>query len=194
LSVRFTLPVCLSLLAVVGVLVPRAPAAAQAAVLSGRALDGDDRPVQGLEVMLHRVTADGGATIARDTTEADGRFALSADGAAGDPVYFVAARHEGQLQIGPMLRAPFPESGYVLRIGAGPAGPAARDPRKAGIVVGILAVLGLAVAWLVRPPRRRRLLLRLAEIEEARAAGGDPSGDARERGRILTQLRRAAGS
>jgi hypothetical protein len=194
LSARFTLPVCLSLLAVGGGLVPGAPATAQERVLSGRALDGDDRPVQGLEVMLHRVTADGGATIARDTTAADGRFTLSAAGDADDPVYFVAARHEGQLQIGAMLRAPFPESGYVLRIGGGPVGPGTRDPRRAGLVVGILAVLGLAFAWLVRPPPRRRLLLRLAEIEEARAAGGDPTGDARERGRILTQLRRAAGS
>lgn len=194
MSARFTLPVCLSLLAVVGGLVPCAPAVAQEHVLSGHALDGDDRPVAGLEVMLHRVTPDGGATIARDTTGADGRFTLSAAGGADDPVYFVAARHDGQLQIGPMLRAPFPESGYVLRVGGSPVGAPARDRRKAGLVVGILAVLGLAVAWLVRPPARRRLLLRLAQIEEARAAGADPAGDARERGRILTQLRRAAGS
>ena len=193
MSARFTLPVCVSLLAFAGGLVPCAPAAAQEHVLSGRALDGGDRPVAGLEVMLHRVTADGGATIARDTTQADGRFTLAAAGDADDPVYFVAARHEGQLQIGPMLRAPFPETGYVLRIGGGPVGPPARDSRKAALVVGILAVLGLACAWLVRPPARRRLLLRLAEIEEARAAG-DPAADARERGRILTQLRRAAGS
>jgi hypothetical protein len=180
------------LLAVVGGLVPFAPAAGQESVLAGRALDAGERPVAGLEVMLHRVTPAGGATIARDTTAADGGFTLRAEASDDDPVYFVAARFEGQIQIGPMLRMPFPESGYVLRVGA-PSGPPAPAAGRAAWIVGVLAVLGMAIVFGVRPPSRRRLLLQLARLEEARAAGIDDGARARQRARIRTRLRRAAG-
>jgi hypothetical protein len=185
----------LGLVVIVAGLGPAARVAAQERVLTGRALDAGNEPVAGLEVMLHRVTSEGGATVARDTTDPEGAFELSAASETDDPVYFVATRYEGEIQIGPMLRAPFPDSGYVLRVGGGASAavdPTRPDPRKAIVIVGALAVLGLGMAYVVRPPARRRLLLRLAQIEEARAAG-EPAAHAGERRRILTRLRRVAG-
>lgn len=189
------------LLAIVGGLVCFAPAlAAQELVLPGQVLDAAARPVAGLEVMLHLVAADGGALVAQDTTDADGRFELRGLAADGEPLYFVAARYEGELQIGPVLRSPFPAGDdYVLRVGGDPSDAAAaaagaptprRDRSLALIPIAVLLIVGaLAMTRAGRPPMRRRLLLRLAEIEEARAAG-DGGVDLRERGRILARLRR----
>src|SRR5690606_8973531 len=109
------------LLAIVGGLARfAAPAAAQERTLPGRVVDPSDRPVAGLEVFLHRVTDEGAGIVATDTTDAAGQFALGVQGDSGEAIFFVAARWEGQLNIGPMMRSPVPQADYVLRVGVNP--------------------------------------------------------------------------
>ena len=193
------------LLAIVGGLVRfAAPAAAQVQTLPGQVLDARDQPVAGLEVFLHRVTQGGGMIVATDTTDASGAFQLSVETDSSEAVFFVAARYEEQLHIGPMMRSPFPSDDYVLRLGANPvnigtaatadATAAADTGEGRGVILAVMGTLlviaGFAVHRSMRPPARRRLLLRLAEIEEARAASGSVTSDAElERSRILARLR-----
>src|SRR5688500_20411006 len=83
------------------------PAFAQQKV-RGRVVDPQDKPVAGLEVMMHAVTEDIGGDVDTDTTDADGAFEL--DVAVGDPTagYFVAAVYNAQLFMGELMRAPWP--------------------------------------------------------------------------------------
>jgi hypothetical protein len=189
------------LLAIVGGLVRfAAPAAAQTQTLPGQVLDARAQPVAGLEVFLHRVTEGGGTIVATDTTDAAGAFALRVDGAVPEAVFFVAARYDGQLHIGSMLRAPFPAADYVLRVGVDPvtatpeatSAPATPDRRGITLLVMGMLLLAAAVAALrmLRPPAERRMLLRLAQLEETRDRTGRMSPHAEtERSRILARLR-----
>jgi hypothetical protein len=191
------------LLAIVGGLVRfAAPAAAQTLTLPGQVLDPDGRPVPGLEVFLHRVAQDGGRTVAADTTDASGAFQLSVDVDTAQAVFFVAARYEEQVHIGPMLRAPFPAGDYVLRLGSTPASggteattrPVPAEETEGTVVLATMGALLLVAAFAVlrafRPPAQRRLLLRLARLEESRDASGRMGPDAEvERSRILARLR-----
>lgn len=201
----FSLRTWTGLLAIVGGLVRfAAPAAAQQQTLPGRVLDPAEQPVAGIEVFLHRVTEQGAGIVATDTTDAEGAFALSAQADSSEAIFFVAARYEGQLNIGMMLRSPFPQLEYVLRVGVNPVAvdpnagvttPAAAesDDRRAItlIVMGaLLAFAAFAMYRAAQPPTSRRLLLRLAELEESRDESGrlSPDGET-ERGRILARLR-----
>lgn len=192
------------LLAIVGGLVRfAAPAAAQTLTLPGEVLDPAGQPVAGLEVFLHRVTQGGGLTVATDTTDANGAFELRADSDTAQAVYFVAARYQEQVHIGPMLRAPFPDGDYVLRLGSNPVSvtpeattnPAAavrktEDGRFILAVMGALLVIAaFALLRTLRPSTQRRLLIRLAELEESRAANGESPAAEIERSRILARLR-----
>lgn len=189
------------LLAIVGGLVRFAqPAEAQQQTLPGQVLNAQEQPVPGLEVFLHRVTEGGGTIVATDTTDAAGEFALRVQTDAPEAVFFVAARYEGQLHIGSMLRAPFPQASYVLRVGIDPVNvtpevaetPASPDRR--GITLAVMSALllaaGIAALRMMRPPAERRMLLRLAQLEETRDPAGRMSPDAEtERSRILARLR-----
>jgi hypothetical protein len=189
-----------SLLAIVGGLVcftdrvhARQPAPG---VLEGQVIDRAGQPVANIAVVLHRVTADGGAVVGQTTSEEGGRFRIEAHAdSLTEGVYFVAVRYEGQLHIGPMIQPPFPAgSDYVVQIGAAamelgssPAGaPAAAPPTDEGHGRGPLLVIGLiggvlaALAVIVsrRPSARRRLLIRIAREEEDAAAGSRPGASA----------------
>jgi hypothetical protein len=178
--------------------------AAQELVLSGRVLGPGGQPVADHAVLLHRVTDEGGAKLAEGTTGADGAFTLRAAG-DGPPnaVFFVAARFEGKLYVGPLLKPPFPDDGsYVVQVGVpgvgavtdiagGPAGapvsaPAAAIPARPGapfaLVLLIAAITGGALLSVhgLGPSRRRRALIALAELDE-RGAGHEGETDSRGR-------------
>ena len=176
------------------------PSSAQQQAIRGRVIDPAGEPVAGQQVMLHRVTEEGGATIAQTVTDSAGSFELRAAEDVATGVFFVATRWQGSVQIGPMLRPPFPADGeYLLRIGAqpetgiGPVIPAAAPPsppRQLAFSAAALVALLASMAWIgIRssgPSRRRRLLARLARLEEAAAS---PDARAGERGRITDRLR-----
>ncbi|MGH7130233.1 MAG: hypothetical protein ACREIV_16810 [Planctomycetaceae bacterium] len=160
-------------------------------VMEGVVLDASGEAIAGLDVVLHRVTAEGGVVVAESRTGDDGRFIMQLADSAGAGVFFVAVRYEGQLHIGPMIRPPFPAgSEYVVRVGVDPMESAAatgvQEPRQEDSTVGpalVIGLLGGGVAAAVvlaarRPSARRRLLIRLARKEERAAASG-PSGRVR---------------
>lgn len=187
--------------------------AAQDVTVAGRVIDAAGDAVAGQTVVLHRVTPEGGALLAQDTTDTQGMFALAAaDATRDDGVFFVAARYEGELYIGPLLRPPLPEPGaYVLQVGVpgsalsnvGGTLPAAVPPGSATgssrrwllILPPLLGLLGLGVWALVRaagPPARRRLLIRVADLDNEWETAPDP--DRRpayedERRRLIEQIR-----
>jgi len=186
-------------------LIPGA-AAAQVLTLAGRAVDAAGAPLAGIEVLMHRVDGAGGARLASATTDDQGAFSLTAevvdDTAA---VYFAATRFEGQLFIGPFVRAPFDDSvPYVLVVGGEPVdlgaplptamppvSPAPGPRRWALLLLPLTGLVGVGV-WVLsragKPPERRRLLIRLASLDEQIAAeGSDPQLD-RERERIAERL------
>ena len=93
---------------------------------------------------------------------------------------------------------------YVLRVGSNPVnvGPGlTTDPETApqetdsrgvtlAVMGALLAIAGFALLRSMRPPAHRRLLIRLAEIEESRdASGGITTEQDVERSRILARLR-----
>lgn len=195
---------CRGLLAVVagGLLLTAGAAAAQELVLSGRVLGPGGQPVADHAVLLHRVTDDGGAKLAEGTTGADGEFTLRApDDGPPNAVFFVAARFEGKLYVGPLLKPPFPTDGsYLVQVGvpgvgavtdiAGEPGaapiaepgvaPAVAAPAMPGATFALI-LLGAAVAGGalltvhgLGPSRRRRALIALAELDESRDR---PEGD-----------------
>lgn len=190
------------------------PVVAQTVSLRGRAVDPQGAPVAGLEVLLHRVAGGSGANVARDTTAEDGSFILTAENAAQDSaVFFAAARYRNELFVGEFVRPPFdPASSYTLVVGGQPfsldsplpignsPAPATQSPGRSSwilllVPVGALAAVVYAGATRSsRPPRHRRLLIRLAAFDEDRAAavdsGGGPTNEtaSRERERIMEQL------
>jgi hypothetical protein len=175
--------------------------------LRGQAVNPQGQPLAGVLVVMHRVGAAGGAQLARDTTDATGAFSLTAtDPVDTAAVYVAAARSDGQLYIGPFVRAPG-DNAYRLEIGGQPVAldapitpgagaapltpaPAARSPWRFALVPGV-ALLALAAFMAFRssrPSTRRRLLIRLAAVDEDLAAGGAEPLRKRERERILERL------
>jgi hypothetical protein len=168
------------------------PAAAQVPdSLYGQVIDARAEALPGIEVVLHRVTDGGGASIAWDTTDAAGGFALDAPAAdASDALYFIAARWEGDLYIAePFTSSSEADSVIVLQVGvpgtaamsADGGEPATRPATPVRVRApfswrrwGIALVVGLALTAFVihlalkrgAPPERNRLLLRVAVLEE----------------------------
>lgn len=159
--------VALALSAGVAAMAPLAAQAAAAAaaqpqqgpeVLRGHVMDGNGKPVAGLEVALHRVTEQGGAMITRDTSDAEGAFALRVPGES-DPqaVFFVATRYQDELYIGQPFRAIPPGAEYVVTVGAGGvtanalAGAAAQGAAGSASAAAPAASGGIdtAVRWLL---------------------------------------------
>ncbi|MBX6362969.1 MAG: hypothetical protein IRZ00_03795 [Gemmatimonadetes bacterium] len=171
-------------------------AAAPASTLSGTVVDTAGRAAGGLELTLHRVSGQGGAPVAHDTSDARGRFRLVVPAETEpDAIYFVATRYNGDLYVGPTFKAPYPEGqSYGLTVGANPvraealpAQPGSPAPmqvpeaaraedRRAGrlffavlLALAALAAAGVAgVRWRgERAERRRRgFVLELAALDE----------------------------
>lgn len=186
--------------------VATAPAAGQE--LSGRALGPDGEPLGHIPVVLHRVGEEGGAFVATDTTNPEGRFRFMFE-ADDSAVHFVALRYEDRMYIGPAVHGGGDPGDYVVRVepgseagaiasalsgprsatpagsptvGAG-AGTARGSDEGAFILVGLLA-LAATGAFLIAAPRYRRnrtrdALIELATAENALAGGDDPEERAR---------------
>jgi len=194
-----------------------APASArqQPFTLSGRVVDQQGQPVAGLEVLLHRVAGQDGASIGQARSDENGSFRFRIDETPpADAVYFAAARFNEQMYIGPFEKPPIDSlQPYEIVVGGEPisfdapvmpatgtAGGALQSPvgpsRWTLALIPLLAVLGLAVAIALsrrRQLQRRHLLIRLAVLEEQAAARGDTEGLRQERARILDQLGGARG-
>ena len=174
--------------------------------INGRVVDPQEKPVAGLEVLLHAVTESSGSDVDKDTTAEDGTFRLSAPSADANAVYFVAVTWQGQLFMGDLLRPPFPtDQEYLVRVGVNPvdlSGVADAPPvspeeqkkeRSAGAVV-ILAA-GAVIAALLgyglhrRPASQRRWLVELARIEDDIAADPDSSALQKRRAELRARLK-----
>jgi hypothetical protein len=173
--------------------------------LRGRVLDASGNPVADIEVLLHRVTAQSGARVALDTSDATGRFTLVAPPDTNrNAIYFVAIRQGGELFMGEMQRLPFPDTlEYIVEatdpvdLGApatsmpGALPPAAAD-RRAGwyvVVGGALLLAGIVfLALRRRPPEHRRLLVQLAALPDDDAS----EAVARRRSQLYARLKRDA--
>lgn len=193
------------------VLVP-ALASAQDVTVRGRVLGPDNAPLADQRVVLHRVDGTGGATIAEAVSAADGGFELAAtvppDTGA---VYFVAARYDEELYIGPPFR---PDDGsatdQVIQVGV-PAmsatsmlaetqegfmpPPRRPEPTRGWMLLAIplLGVIGVAAYALIPRnsiPRDRQLLRQVAELDERLATAPDAQKVAllEERRQLVAQL------
>jgi hypothetical protein len=196
------------------VLISDSAAAQQELVIRGRVIGPENTPVGEQRVVLHRVDAGGGATIAETLSAADGSYELRAPGTPDDTtaVLFVAARYDGELYIGPPFRAGEPGSdqqdiqvglpelsatALMEQDGGLPMPMQRRTPQSRTwllILIPLLGVAGVMVYALVpkgRIPHDRALLIRIAELDERI----DDAPDAQrasmrdERARLVTELR-----
>lgn len=192
-------------------------AAPEQQTFEGRVIGPDGDAVSELAVLLHRVTNQSGAQLARSVTTEDGRFTFKyeAPSDAGG-VYFVATRYDGRVYVGPMLRAPFVNAGdYEMQVGVpgvgdvealmgrssstamtGSGSPASPPPAPGALFVAVMlsaAILvgGLLVVRGTGPPSRRRMLIQLAELDEAGPSGASSSAVARRRRELLRRAREA---
>ncbi|HUF51694.1 MAG TPA: hypothetical protein VMN60_12785 [Longimicrobiales bacterium] len=205
-------PHCLRLLALAGLLLMPAAAHAQELTVRGRVLGPDDNPLAAQRVVLHRVDAAGGATIAEDTSAADGTFELRAaasiDTAA---VYFLASRFNGELYIGPPFKpeqqsmmeqliqvgVPGTSADQLMRGEEGGAIPVGRPATSRSWLLLLIPLLGVAaVALYMLVPRtrisaERTVLMRVAELDErmATATAAQRASLRDERARLLAMLR-----
>jgi hypothetical protein len=198
------------LLAGLGAAAPRAHA--QELVVSGRVIGPDNAGMPGQRVVLHRVDEAGGSTIAEAVSGEEGRFELRAPAAIDTVgVYFVAARYDEELYIGPPFR-PMEDPGleHVIQVGIpsmsatammqdplGGMGMPQRQSRSRNwllILIPLVGVAGVIVyALLSRSaiPGERRLLIRVAELDERMETAPEGQRDSlrEERGRLMAQLR-----
>ncbi len=195
------------LAAVLAAVQPAAPVAGQGTTLAGRVVDTAGVAVPALDVVLHRVDGSGGARLATGATDDNGAFRLSTDAApVADAVYFVAARVDGDLFIGPFVRPPLEATtDYTVVVGgepvdfggmAVPAGGIAEvapPVRGRRIWLAVLPALGLLGVGLVAakrlrgPSERRRLLIRVASLDNA-PPPPDPAARDEERERLVERL------
>lgn len=188
-------------------------AAASAGVaqeLRGIVLDEHGAPVQDVPLALHRISDDGGMLVADATSDAAGRFRMAIVGSADDGnIYFVTARYRGELYIGPTFRPPIPgDAEYVVQVGIEEASASAMMRGTGGVVVGpppspwraalfgvfaiaLLVAAALALRRVAGPAPRRRLLIRIARLDEEYAAAGPTDEYFAERERLLDRLRTA---
>jgi hypothetical protein len=201
----------LGLLAVAAGLLAASGAEAQEVVIRGRVVGPDNAGVPQQRVVLHRVDESGGATIAETVSGDEGAFELRAPTPTDTMgVYFVAARYEDELYIGPpfrpgdpmaadqVIQVGIPSMSATAMMGDAPIGPM---PQPQGdsrnwlllLIVPLMGVLGVA-AYALYPrtsiPENRALLIRVAEIdEEMETATGTELDELREeRQELMAQL------
>jgi hypothetical protein len=203
----------LSLLVVAGGLLGSIALHAQEITVRGRVIGPDNAPLADQRVVLHRVDASGGATIAETRSAEDGFFTLSATAEPDtSAVLFVAARYDDELYIGPPFRAGdmtamdqqiqvgVPSMSATAMLEGGDALPMPRRRPPQGlptwllVVIPLLGVVGVA-AWALLPrshvPAERALLIRVAELDERMDSATDAQRAAMrdERRRLIAQLR-----
>jgi hypothetical protein len=201
------------LLAVAGALLVSISLHAQEITVRGRVIGPDNAPLADQRVVLHRVDASGGATIAETRSAEDGYFALSATAEPDtSAVLFVAARYDDELYIGPPFRAGdmtamdqqiqvgVPSMSATAMMEGGDALPMPRGrppegmPTWALMLIPLLGVAGVA-AWALmrgnRVPAERALLIRVAELDERMDSATDAQRAALrdERRRLIAELR-----
>src|SRR5687767_7684206 len=174
--------------------------------INGRVIDAQDKPVAGLEVLLHAVNETTGSDVDKATTADDGTFKLTAPTTDETAVYFVAVTWEGQLFMGDLLRPPFPsDQEYVVRVGVNPvdlsgiaeAPPVSAEEQKRERSAGAVVILaaGAVIAALLgyglhrRPASQRRWLVELARIEDDIAADPDSSALQKRRAELRARLK-----
>lgn len=183
------------------------PVTAQQTRITGRVVDTAGVAVSGLGVVLHRVDGSGGARIAEGVSDETGGFALSsAEQPVADAVYFVAARVDDKLYIGPFVRPPIDTAeDYTVVVGGEPvdfggvalpahdgvetvAPPPSR--RWALALVPALMLVTVTIVLVARsrgPSERRRLLIRIARLDnEPASQPGDMVNE--ERSRLVERL------
>ena len=183
------------------------PLAAQTVPVTGRILGPDGQPLAGQNVVLHRVDASSGVTVATGVSDDAGQFRLDVPvaEAAGTGVFFLAARYtDGELYLGDAFRAPFDSATqHVVQVGT--AETSARNIVSAGTepkpadetrwllfalpLIGILAFTTWYLVGGVRIPPRRMALAEIARLDEQNATQADPTYHAR-RAELLTRLGR----
>jgi hypothetical protein len=201
----------LSLLAVAAGILAASGAQAQDLVIRGRVIGPDNAGVPEQRVVLHRVDESGGFTIAETVSGDGGAFELRAQATVDTMgVYFVAARYDDELYIGPpfrpgdpmaadqVIQVGIPSMSATAMMGDAPMGPmpARQDTSRTWLllIIPLVGVLGVA-AYVLIPrksiPEDRSLLIRVAEIDEEMetAAGADLEELREERDEIMAQLR-----
>lgn len=201
------------LIAVAAGLLIAGSAQAQELVVRGRVIGPHQEGIAAQRVVLHRVDGSGGATIAEAASDEDGRFELrTSPGTDTTGVYFVAARYDEELYIGPPFR-PTDDvvSEQIIQVGVpsmsatslltddGAAGmPIGRPPASSRawllLIIPLLGGAGVMVSLLLSRrgiPEHRALLIRVAELDErmanATAAQRETLHD--ERLRLMARLR-----
>lgn len=206
-------PSSLLLVAAALLAVPSAQAQAQELVVRGRVIGPEGAGVAEQRVVLHRVDTGGGATIAEALSGEDGGFELRTPATTDTTgVYFVAARFDGELYIGPPFR-PTDEvaaeqiihvgipsmsaTAMLAEDGAGtiPLGPPPSTSRAwLLLVIPLLGVVGVGVYMMLSRrgiPKQRALLIEVAELDERMAAATAAQRAALqdERHRLMARLR-----
>jgi hypothetical protein len=186
---------------------------AQELVVTGRIIGPDHAPLAQQRVVLHRVDATGGATIAETLSDSAGGFVLRADAEPDtSAVLFVAARYvDGELYIGPPFRAGDADAGdQFIQVGIPelsatalmeqgqaplmPARPPAGSRSWLLVLIPLLGVAGVVVYALVprgKIPPERALLIRVAELDERVTTAPDAQRLSllAERQRLMAELR-----
>jgi hypothetical protein len=197
----------------VAILLSGAAHAQQDLVVRGRILGPDNAPLGEQRVVLHRVDAAGGATIAETMSGADGSYVLRAASAVDDAtaLLFVAARYDGELYIGPPFRAADPLAAEQdIRVGVPELSASALMEQDGGLpmpsrgtekgrtwllilipLVGAAGVLVYALRPKARIPADRALFIRIAELDERMddAPDAQRASMQQERRRLLAELR-----
>jgi hypothetical protein len=201
----------LSLLAVAAGILTASGAQAQELIIRGRVIGPDNAGVPEQRVVLHRVDESGGFTIAETVSGDGGAFELRAQATMDTTgVYFVAARYDDELYIGPpfrpgdplaadqVIQVGIPSMSATAMMGDAPIGPmpARQDTSRTWLllIVPLVGILGVAAYALIPRksiPEDRSLLIRVAEIDEEMetAAGVDLEELREERAEIMAQLR-----
>lgn len=203
---------CLTLLVVAAGLLPTSSLPAQELTVRGRVIGPDNTPLSAQRVVLHRVDASGGATVAEATSDDAGRYELRVTASADTgAVYFVAARYQEELYIGPPFRpeaegtmeqilqvgVPGTSAEQLIRGQEGGAQPVGRPATSRSWMLLLIPLVGVAaVALYALVPRTRispdrTLLIRVAELDERLGTATDAQRDAirEERARLMSQLR-----
>lgn len=173
-----------------------APIAHAQNTIKGRVVDENGAAVPNIQVLLHRVTAQSGGSVDRDTSDAQGAFTLEAPAEQdSSALFFVAVEEGGELFMGEMQRLPFPDTlEYIVEAGDDPVQlppPVQPEERRAGYYVILAGVLLVAsVLFFVlrrRPPADRRILTQLATLPE----DDQSEATARRRRALYARLKRS---